>query len=228
MCGRFNLWSTSIELTEFFNLIREPVAWSPRYNIGPMQRVLIVREKPDRNRIAELVQWGLVPGWANVPSIGFEMINARCETIFTKFAFRGAFRRRRCLIPATGFYEWQQLTDEKKRPWHIFPKDGQPIAFAGLWEQWRASDRTTLGSCSIITTQSNRLMRGIHDRMPVILAKEKWSSWLNPAQDNLAGLAKLLVPCPNTLLEKTAVGDFVNGLRNDSPECIRSVQTSQP
>ena len=215
-------------MAEFFTLFREPAAWLPRYNIGPLQRIVTIREKSDGHRHADLMQWGLVPSWATDQSVGSRMINVRSETVFTEPVFRSAFRQRRCLIPATGFYEWQQLTDSKRRPWHIFPQDGQPFAFAGLWETWRASDRTTLCSCAFITVESNRWMKAIHDRMPVILPIEKWNLWLNHAQDSLTELAKLFVACPSNLLEKKVVGSFVNTLRNDSPECISPIPAENP
>ena len=223
MCGRINLRLSSVELTEFFELFREPVWSSPRFNIGPMQRILAIRQNPDGTRLAEPMQWGLVPSWAKDPSIGSKMMNARSDTVATKPAFRTAFRHQRCLIPASGFYEWQKLTTDTKQPWHIFRKDGQPFAFAGLWEHWQSPGEDALESCSIITTEANEFMEEIHDRMPVILSKDDWSMWLDPTYDLPVALTKLLVPCPDGWLEKTAVSTFVNSVKNDSPECIRPV-----
>lgn len=224
MCKRFNLWSSATELAEFFGLFREPGSWSPKYNISPMQRTLVIRVKADGNRYAERMQWGLVPAWANEPSIGFEMINTRADHVTTRRTYNGAYRQRRCLIPATGYYEWQKLKDNIFQPWHVFPRETQSIAFAGLWETWRASDRTALCSCTIITTEPNRVTKPIANQMPVVLSADKWDMWLNPTLDCSPALAKMLIPCPNAWLEKTPVSNFVNHLGNNSPECIRSVQ----
>ena len=147
MCVRFNLGLSASELAESFELEREPAAWKPRYNVSPMQRIVTIRNKVDGQRHAQMMQWGLVPAWANDPSIGRESINARANLVFSNRTFRNAFLHRRCLIPATGYFEWQKLIDDATRPWHIYPKDGQPIAFAGIWESWRSNDRTTLCSC---------------------------------------------------------------------------------
>ena len=224
MCGRINLRASPVELAEFFELFREPVWSSPRFNIGPMQSILAIRQKPDGSRLAEPLHWGLVPSWAKDPSIGSKMINARSDTVATKPAYRGAFRERRCIIPASGFYEWQRLDSKTKQPWHIFRKDGQPLAFAGLWEHWQPPDGDAIESCSIITVDANKFTEEFHDRMPVILAKDDWSVWLNPNYNYPVALSKLLVPCPYEWLEKTAVSALVNSVKNDSPDCIRPVQ----
>lgn len=222
VCGRINLRMSPAELQRMFDLFREP-EWTPRYNLGPMQRMLAVRLKPEGVRLAEPLQWGLVPSWAIDPKVGSQMINARCETVAIKPAFRNAFEKRRCLIPASGFYEWQQLDNKTKQPWHIFRKDGSPLVFAGLWEHWQTPEGGTLESCSIITTDPNSFMAEIHDRMPVILARESWDLWLNPDEVEPAALTELLVPCPSDWLDRTAVSTLVNSVRNESPDCLRPV-----
>lgn len=220
MCGRINLRMTPAELAKVFELFREP-EWTPRYNLGPMQRALAVRRKPEGIRLAEPLQWGLVPSWAKDSKIGSQMFNARAETVATKPAFRTAFRKRRCLIPASGFYEWQRLDSRTKQAWHIYRSGGAPLALAGLWEHWTGPDGSLLESFSIITTTANQFMAELHDRMPVILEEAVWNLWLNPAEIEPAGLSELLVPCPDEWLERTAVSSFVNNIRNESPECLR-------
>jgi putative SOS response-associated peptidase YedK len=205
-----------------FDLFREP-EWTPRYNLGPMQKMLVVRRHPDGFCRAEPLQWGLVPGWAKAPGVGSQMINARCETVATKPAFRNAFKNRRCLIPANGFYEWQQLDGKTKQPWHIVRKDDSPLVFAGLWELWQGPNGEVLESCSIITTHANSFMAEIHDRMPVILEREAWDLWLKVDPVEPAVLTELLIPCPSDRLNRTAVSALVNNVRNDSPECLRPV-----
>ena len=222
MCGRINLRMSPAELQAMFDLFREP-EWSPRYNLGPMQQTLAIRLKSEGVRLAEPMQWGLVPSWAKEPKIGSQMTNARCETVASKPAFRSAFQKRRCLIPASGFYEWQVINSKTKQPWHIFRVDGGPLVFAGLWECWQASDGNDLESCSVITTSPNQSMAEIHDRMPVILGEEHWNLWLDPEVDDPQALTELLVPCPSELLQKTPVSSLVNSVRNESPECLRPV-----
>lgn len=220
VCGRINLRMSPAELAEVFDLFREP-DWAPRYNLGPMQRALVVRLKPEGVRLAEPLQWGLVPSWAKDSKIGSQMFNARAETVATKPAFRSAFRKRRCLVPADGFYEWQKLDSKTKQAWHIYRADGTPLAMAGLWEHWTGPDGTTLESCSVITTSANEFMSEIHDRMPVILDKSLWNVWLNSDDIPAEALTELLVPCPSDWLERTAVSSLVNNVRNESPDCIR-------
>ena len=225
MCGRINLRMSSAELAAVFDLFHEP-DWAPRYNLGPMQQTLVVRLKPDGHRLAEPVQWGLVPSWAKDPKIGSQMFNARCETVATKPAFRSAFRQRRCLVPASGFYEWQQIANQKiKQPWNIFRADGQPLAMAGVWEHWTTPDGGTLESCSVITTTANDFMAEIHNRMPVILDKSHWNLWLSPDELDPAAQSELLVPCPSDWLARTPVSTLVNNIRNESPDCVRPLDS---
>ena len=219
MCGRINLRMSPAELQAAFDLFREP-EWVPRYNLGPMQKVLAVRLKPEGVRLAEPMQWGLVPSWAKEAKIGSQMINARCKTVATKPAFQSAFQKRRCLVPASGFYEWQVLDGKTKQPWHIFRADGGPLALAGLWEHWQSPDGNQLESCAIITTTPNEGMAEIHDRMPVILGEEHWNLWLDPDETDPQAPTELLVPCPSEWLEKTPVSSLVNSVRNESPECL--------
>lgn len=222
VCGRINLKLSPTELAEFFSLFREP-EWSPRYNLGPMQSILVVRLKPGGIREMDPLQWGLVPSWSRDAASGSIMTLARSDTITDKPAFRDAVGSRRCLIPASGFYEWQHISGKSKQPWHIFRRDGLPFAFAGIWETWKRPDGGLLESCAIITTDANPFMSELGDRMPVMLAESDWDIWLQGKALRPKILTDLLVPNNVIELEKTPVSTFVNSVKNDSPECIRPV-----
>jgi putative SOS response-associated peptidase YedK len=180
-------------------------------------------------RRVEAFHWGLVPGWAKDPKVGSRMINARAETLATKNAYKPAFKRRRCLIPADGFYEWKKLPGKKqKQPYFISRPDGERYAFAGLWEVWRGpkdaeGNRTgdPLRSATIITTTPNDTMAEIHDRMPVILPATAWDQWLDPANDDIDTLGRLLVPSPPVLTHLQPVSTLVNNVRNKGEELMR-------
>lgn len=190
----------------------------PRFNIAPTQPVAVVRFGPGARQLAWL-KWGLVPSWARDASIGNRLINARAESVADKPAFRTAFRRRRCLVLADGFYEWRR-SGAKKQPFFIRLRDDRPFAFAGLWESWEGADHSSLETCTILTTGPNELMKPIHDRMPVILASDDYEHWLDPAVQEPEQLAPLLRPYPSDAMLALAVGTHVNNPRNDGPECI--------
>ena len=222
MCGRYTL----IKLADFINVFpwihppeEEPL---PRYNIAPSQPILAVAN--DEKHQMRFYHWGLVPSWAKDPSVGYRMINARAETISTKPAYRSAFKRRRCIIPADGFYEWRKEPDGKTRtPMYIRMKDSRPFAFAGLWEVWRSEDGSELPTCTIITGLPNELVANIHDRMPVILSQEDCKRWLDPGEQPADALMGLLKPYPAEEMDASPVGRAVNNPRHDSPKCIQSV-----
>ena len=218
MCGRFNLKLTPAELLEIFALIRE-FDFPPRYNIAPTQSVVTIR-KSGIFREATAMHWGLIPSWAKDPSIGNRMINARAETIAEKPSFRNAFKKQRCLIPATGFYEWKKTGGKTKQPYHIGMNDGEPFAFAGLWESWQGGEQKTIESCTIITTEANRLLSDIHDRMPVILSEEDYDTWLDPKLKDAETLQELLNPLDPEAMRVYPVSTLVNSPRNDRPECM--------
>ena len=221
MCGRFLLTSLPDEFSALYDLPvgREGLPWSPRYNIAPSQPVLIVRLDATGARELALARWGLIPSSARDTGSAYHTINARAETVATKPTFREAFRQRRCLVPADGFYEWQaSLHGRSKTPYCVRRADGRPFAFAGLWDRWRAPDGKVIESCSIITTAANEVVHPIHDRMPVILTDEQFARWLDPATRPQA-LAGLLVPAV-TALEVYPVSTLVNRPENDQPECI--------
>ncbi|HAA95664.1 MAG TPA: hypothetical protein DCE26_08225 [Dehalococcoidia bacterium] len=220
MCGRFTLTSNLDELQGRFGFVSEYTDHEPRYNIAPTQQVLTVTN--DGQRRGEMMRWGLVPFWAKELKVGARMINAVGETAATKPAFRAAFKKRRCLVLADGFYEWQK--DGKRRiPYYIYAKDGQTLAFAGLWESWKSPEGPVIQSCSIITTQANSFIEPVHNRMPVILSDETQALWLDPLTEEPDTLNPLLLPVPPELLTCHRVSETVNGVRNQGPECIVEV-----
>jgi putative SOS response-associated peptidase YedK len=235
MCGRFTLTDPDQELAVQFNLPEIP-EMQPRYNIAPTQPVAAVRTVPEGGeRELVLLHWGLIPFWAKDPKIGARMINARSETVAEKPAFRTAFRRRRCLVVADGFYEWQKL-ERAKQPFYIHQRDGRPFAFAGLWERWQEADdnstssppegRRVIQSCTLLTTAPNDLMRPLHNRMPVILHPSDYELWLDPTVQQPDLLLPLLCPCPPEELEAYPVSRFVNRPGNDDRRCIEPLAGS--
>ncbi len=215
MCGRYTVTSSE-EVREFFGVYDGPVL-TPRYNVAPSQVVAVVGLKPDGRRGLALLRWGLVPRWASDPKSGPRPINARAETVLDKPTFRDAFRSRRCLLPADGFFEWQKSNGVKK-PFHIRMKCGGLFAFAGLWDVWQSGDEK-LATCCILTTEANELVRPLHDRMPVIAPKDEYGRWLDP-QTPVAELRAMLRPYPAEMMETVPVGRAVNSVKNDGPECL--------
>lgn len=221
MCGRFALYTDPETLARCF-LAKAPADMKPHYNIAPTQNIPIVRQEDGERRFA-LARWGLIPHWAKEMNTGYSTINARAETVSSKPAFRHAFRYRRCLIPADGFYEWQARPGAKiKQPWFIVLRDHEPMAFAGLWDVWRSPEGMELESCSIIVTEANDLMRPIHERMPVILASDNWNTWLESDAKDTQALQNLLKPYPAEDMVTWPVSTKVNNPRNDSVECLES------
>ncbi len=221
MCGRFSLIVDASVLAGVF-AIDPPQNLKPRFNIAPTQTIPIVRAGREQPREWAEVRWGLVPSWAKDSKIGARMINARGETVAEKPSFRSAVKNRRCLIPADGFYEWAK-TDTGKQPYYIHFNDGRAFAFAGLWERWHKSEGETLDTCTIITTTPNALVAELHDRMPVILAPDVFSEWLEPQPLAPDRLQDLLVPCPTDGMEAYPVSTHVNKPANDDPECVAPV-----
>jgi putative SOS response-associated peptidase YedK len=221
MCGRFTMYSTRDQLARLFGFDTDDVPDQlPRYNIAPTQLVAVVR-LDDGQRVIKPLRWGLIPSWAKDARIGNSLINARAETIAEKPAFRSAFKKRRCLIPTTGFYEWATTGTKKKQPLHIRLIDGRPFALAGLWERWTDAEGAVVESCTIITTTANDLMRPFHDRMPVILAPVEYGTWLDP-QTPADLLHKLLRPYPSEGMEAVPVGAYVSNPRHEGPQCVAS------
>ena len=222
MCGRFSLNQTGDDLAAAFHLKAVPPV-APRYNIAPTQPVAAAVATADHPEpYFELLRWGLIPSWAKDPAIGNRLINARAETVSEKPSFRAAFKRRRCLIMADGFYEWQQRASRKtKQPHYIFLKGHQPFAFAGLWEHW--SDPVSGGelqTCTILTTAPNELMEPIHNRMPVILPTADYAAWLDPSYDQPQTLQAMLRPYAAAAMERYPVSTLVNKPQHDLPACL--------
>ena len=223
MCGRFTLTSDQDSFGDRFSFTGFDLGWVPSFNIAPTQEVLTVTNDGSENH-PELMRWGLVPSWAKDPKIGNRMINARSETLTEKPSFRTAFKRRRCLIPADGFYEWKR-EGKAKKPMLITANPGGLFAFAGLWETWKQPDDSWLLTCAIITTSANEFMKSIHDRMPVILPREFEASWLDPEERDTAMLSELLLPYDSDRMEAYEVSTLVNSPRNNFPEVIEPVAT---
>ncbi len=217
MCGRYTLSTPAGRLAEEFRVDEGAVEIPPSYNIAPTQEVAAVLAEGDRRRL-EMLRWGLVPSWADDPEIGARMINARSETAAEKPSFRSAFRNRRCLIAADGFYEWKR-ENGGKQPYYFRMQDGRPFAFAGLWESWDKGGDGPLRTCAILTTRANSVLDGIHDRMPVILPHDAYNAWLDPDADK-EELGELMIPYPGDDLETYPVSRFVNSPRNNDERCI--------
>lgn len=218
MCGRFFLAVTPEELAHLF-AIDSPPALSPRYNIAPTQEVLTVRADREGGRCWATTTWGLVPSWAEDQKIGSRLINARGETVAEKPSFRSAFRRRRCLIPASGFFEWHRAGSQRI-PYLLHMKDGRPFALAGLWERWQSPEGTPLETCTILTTEANEVVAELHDRMPVILPPARFDEWLQRSPLGDDRLQQLLTPFPAAKMESFQVSQQVNRAGNDDPSLI--------
>lgn len=222
MCGRYTLTVTIDELMVRYMIGDTTIVFHrPKYNIAPSQNVIAVINDGERNRLGEL-KWGLIPPWADSPRVGFSMINARAETAADKPAFRTALRRKRCLIPADGFYEWK-ATVGGKQPMRIVLKGRGLFSMAGLYETWQSPDGEKISSCTILTTEPNSLMAPIHDRMPVILRPEDEALWLNRTVQEPADLNRLLVPYRASELEAYPVSTQVGNVRNDGPNLIEPI-----
>lgn len=220
MCGRFTQRSPLSVYASMFGVGLNILEGAPRYNVAPSQLVAVCRTAELGWRELVLLHWGLLPHWAKEPKTSYSMINARAETVASKPAYRDAFRKRRCLIPADGFYEWRP-GKPRKQPYYIHRRDGKPFAFAGLWEHWEQG-KDTIETCAIIVTTANETIAPIHDRMPVILAPADFERWLDPKQD-AAGLLPLLKPAPAGDIEAYTVGLSVNSPQNDGPGLIEKV-----
>jgi putative SOS response-associated peptidase YedK len=216
MCGRFAQKSPARKIKQQFK-VEEVPPLAERYNVAPAQSVLAVREAPD-GREAAFLKWGLVPRWAKDPAVGNRLINARSETVTEKPSFREAFKRRRCLVPMEGFYEWSRRGD-RKRPFYFHMRDGEPFAVAGLWETWEG-DGGVLETCTLLTTEANGLLASYHDRMPVILRPEDYDLWLDAEVRGTEVLLPLLRPYPREGMTAYVVSPLVNSPSNDSPRCV--------
>jgi putative SOS response-associated peptidase YedK len=243
MCGRFVSARKRLELLEEFSIERDRAADGPDaepkpdYNVAPTRRVFAVMERRDQNdepsaRELRVVRWGLVPFWAKEASGGGRLINARAETVAVKPAFRRAFAKRRCILPADGYYEWMTRTDQgkqHKQPYFIYPKDGGALAFAGVYELWRDEavpedhERAWLWTAAIITTQATDDVGQIHDRMPMVITSDHWADWLDPDSSDPAQLQATMQPAMAGGLTSHPVSTAVNYVRNNGPELIAPI-----
>lgn len=228
MCGRFARTSTLRELEKIFHTRPAGFEIAPRYSIAPGEELLVVVQDPEGRGLGRR-RWGLVPFWAKDPAIGARMINARVETLSAKPAFRTAFRQRRCLIPANGFYEWRGAPGSRQ-PYYFHLPGGEPLAFAGLYENWEGGESLpgagTIKSCAIITMEASAAVRDVHHRMPAILKPEAWDAWLDPENTDADRLTALLRTGCVTRLERRPVSKRVNRAGNDTPECLAPLPTA--
>jgi putative SOS response-associated peptidase YedK len=246
MCGRFVVASSPQLLVDRFGVEEDMVGeHEPDYNVTPRAVVPVVRERPPRRdapdptapakRVLSPLRWGLVPSWADDPGIGDRMINARAETVRTAKAYRRAFARRRCIVPADAFYEWLKVevpgrTTPVRQPWLVRRRDGEPLAFAGLWEIWRDhaigdddDPDAWLRTCTIVTTRANPLLARVHERMPVVLDESTWDRWLDPGFDDLDTLASFLTTAPDEWFDTYEVSPRVNSPRNNDADLLQPV-----
>lgn len=226
MCGRYTLTATAEELMAEFEF-GEPVALSPRYNVAPTQFMPVIRVQELENepgpREAVVMRWGLIPSWAKDASIGNRTINARSETVATQASFRAAFKRRRCIVPVSGFYEWETVEGPGGKPVkkpHLISRVGGLLGFAGLWECWRPPDAEPVLSYTILTTEANPLMKRLHTRMPVVLSKGDYGLWIDPKLQDAERLKALLCPYTGGDLVEHVVSTRVNNPRNDDAACV--------
>jgi len=224
MCGRFATTTPPDKLAAYFGAEAplEAEEIQPDYNVAPTRDVPVIRVR-DESRSLDYLRWGLVPRWAKDLRIGSKMINARSETVATKNAFRSAFAKRRCIVAADAFYEWQRIDEKTKQPTLIHRADGDPLAFAGLYERWKDAEEREYHTCTILTCGPNKDMEPIHNRMPVLLAPNNWDEWLDPFQTNTDELQRLLVPAPAGLLETHPVSTDVNSVKNNSASLMDSI-----
>lgn len=218
MCGRYTLTRPADTLAALFQM-KGDFGIPPRHNIAPGQFIPALRGREGGGEELALFRWGLIPSWAKAPGTGARTINARAETLAEKPSFRAAYRRRRCLIPADGFYEWAK-EGSKKTPHHIHLRNHAPFAFAGLWEIWQGPSGEEMETCTIITTGANELLAPLHPRMPVIMPAENFGRWLDPREENTRNVQSLLRPYPAEEMAHRPVGTKVNNTRNDGPECL--------
>jgi putative SOS response-associated peptidase YedK len=228
MCGRFVATATPAQLADYLHVdaVRTE-ALEASWNVAPTDAVYAAAENREHQRLLGTYQWGLVPFWAKDPKVGARMINARAETLTS--TFRRTFERRRCLLPADGFYEWEKLDDGKKQPWFIHRADGAPMVFAGLWEVWKpegaTEDDEPLRTCSIITTAANELLAPIHDRMPLVLNPQDFDRWLDRDLTDVESLRDLLVPGDPRSLVRYEVSPEVNSVRNNHGDLVRPLNS---
>jgi len=218
MCGRYTVTSAPEAIRALFRYPEQP-NFPPRYNIAPTQPIAIVRLMEGQRQFA-LMRWGLLPSWVKDPKTFSLLVNARGESVCDKPAFRAAMKRRRCLIPADGFYDWKEIGGGRKQPFYVRAKSGELLAFAGLWETWMGPNGEELDTATIVTTRANRTLAPIHDRMPVIVPPEAFDLWLDTAHVDARTAEAIIQPAPDGLLEAYPVSTAVNRTANDNPKLL--------
>ena len=220
MCGRYTLAAGPKYIADYFQVDGPMPDFQPSWNITPGGDIPVICQAPENGRTCSLMHWGLIPHWAKEPDSKYKMINAKAETLSQRPAYRDAYKHRRCLIPANGFYEWQ-ATAQGKQPYYIHRKDDGLLAFAGLWEYWEKEH--IINSCTIITTTANSSILSIHERMPVIITQENFDAWLDPHNTDTNSLTELLAPSDNKLLEPYRVSTAVNNPAHDKAELLNRI-----
>ena len=228
MCGRYALYGPISRLSERFSASIDdvPADFGPRYNAAPMQTLPVVRQRPGGERVVHLLRWGLVPSWAKELSIATRLINARGETLAAKPAFRAAYKARRCIVPASGLYEWTAIPGGKQ-PYYIHPANDELLGFAGLWERWISPEGTPIDTFTVITTAANETLQALHERMPVILQPWDYGPWLN-RDTPPERLVQLLAPGPDAMLSMHPVSKAVGNVRNEGAQLIAPEPVPQP
>jgi len=231
MCGRMTQTTDPAEVARIFDadsrVDEDSDDAGARYNVAPTQPLTVVLQRSDEGRVVEQHRWGLIPSFSKSAKSGARMINARAETIATSPAFRSSFRKRRCIVPSDGFYEWQR-TDGPKQPYFLHPPADAVLAMAGLWAVWKDPETGLwVPSAAVVTTEANRLMSTIHDRMPVLLPREAWDDWLDPAVDDREYLQSLLQPAPDDVLAMFPISTRVNNVRNQGAELVEPIEEPQ-
>ena len=227
MCGRYVLKQAELQALLRRLGIPDPRGFADRHNIAPTNAVPVIRRRGRETPEAAALQWGLVPGWAKDAAGGARLANARAEGIAEKLSFRDAFRRRRCVVPASGFYEWQTLGG-RKFPWYFTRRDGAPLLLAGIWDRWEGPTGNPLETFALVTTEPNAVVAKLHDRMPVILPEESLAAWLEPEPADPAALRRLLAPLPADLMTAWPVSPRMNNVRHEGPDCIEPVPPPAP
>lgn len=224
MCGRYTLIEDSENLDRWFEAVFEEVEnLEPNYNVAPTHMMPVIRQTEQKRRVIERYSWGLLPYWAKERKIGYNMINARAETLDSKRSFKTYFKNQRCLVPASGFYEWKG-SKGNRIPFYIYPTHEPVFAFAGLYSLWTSPAGETVPSYTIVTTAANEKMAALHNRMPAALLKEEWDSWLDPGNHDTDALQNLLNPFPDDALDYYPVSREVNNVRNNNPELLERTE----
>jgi putative SOS response-associated peptidase YedK len=225
MCGRYVIAGTT-ELSERFQLRNIPFDWFPTFNAAPTQRLPVILENDEGDRYARLMQWGLLPRWRREGQPPIAPINARGETLLEKPMFRGLVARHRCIVPISGFYEWQEIAG-KKQPFYITSMDGQAWGLAGLYDEQEGTDGEPVASFTVVTTAANPMLRPLHERMPVILRRQDEAEWLDPEVTDPLRVERLLLPYPEEEIDLWPVSPAVNSVRNNSPDLIRPLEAQK-